>query len=54
MFFRIFAECVVDVILLQVDMRCFSVRMIFDFFSQALELGDNLLLSQLHVTVLEL
>ena len=35
-------------------MKCCSMRMSFDFFLQALELGDVLLLSQLHVAVLVL
>ena len=49
---RIFAEWIVDVILLQVDTKCFSMRMSFDLFLQALELGDVLLPLQLSVTVL--
>ena len=51
---RFFAEWVLDVILLQVGMKCFSMRMIFDLFHKLLNSEDVLLLSHLHVTVLVL
>ena len=49
---RFLAEWVVDAILLQVGLKCFSMRMIFDPLYKALEIGDVLLPLQLTVTVL--
>ena len=51
--FRIVAEWVVDVILLQVCLKCFSM-MTRDLLHELSERGNYLLLSQLHVAILTL
>ena len=51
---RIVAEWVVDDILLQVGLKCFSMRMTFDLLHKLLNSEMFCLLSQLHVTILVL